>query len=132
MIARNVVTEFVEKVGPYSHITEVNNIVSLSGIIAYDDISADENSFASISSETATCLSLIKKMLISVGLSIGDLTSVLIHMTDLSEFDKMNVVYRTFFQEGSEPSRTCVGVANLLNGARIEITCQAVRKEGYS
>lgn len=128
MKERYVIFDFVEKAAPFSHLTETNNIVSLSGIIASDDISADVTSFASISSETSTCLLLIKKMLTSVGLTMEDVTSVLIHMTDLTEFDEMNAMYKTFFIQGLEPSRTCVGVAGLLDGARIEITCQAIRQ----
>ena len=71
-------------------------------------------------------------MLISVGLSVEGITSVSIHMTDLSEFGEMHLVYETFFQNGSEPSRKCVGIGDLLGGARIEITCQAIRKGRYS
>ena len=129
MTMRNRVFDFVEKEAPFSHMTELNNIVFLSGIIACDDVSADYKCFDSIGSETKTCLLLIQKMLRSVALSMNDVTSVLIHMTDLSEFDEMNKVYETFFKKGLEPTRTCVGVANLLSSARIEITCHAIRQK---
>ena len=129
MTNRNLVFDFVKQAAPFSHITELNNIVSLSGIIASDDVFADRTCFDSIGSETKTCLLLVQKMLRSVALSMEDVTSVLIHMTDLSEFDEMNTVYEKFFQKGLEPTRTCVGVSGLLGDARIEITCQAIRKK---
>jgi enamine deaminase RidA (YjgF/YER057c/UK114 family) len=37
----------------------------------------------------------------------------------------MNAVFGTYFAPGRRPARTCVGVATLLSGARIEIDCIA-------
>lgn len=112
---------------PFNHIVEVGNQVFLSGILAADDLSAGEEAFVSIGSETATCLRLIKRMLATVSLKMTDVTSVLVHMTELNDFDEMNASYGSFFEDGSEPVRTCVQVAGLLENARIEITCQAHR-----
>lgn len=112
---------------PFSHIVESGNMVWLSGILAADDVAAGPGATASITTETETCLKLIARMLATVSLTLEDVTSVLVHMTDLSEFDEMNAAYGRFFTEGQEPARTCVGVAALLEGARIEITCQAAR-----
>ena len=112
---------------PFSHIVESGDIVWLSGILAADDVAAGPEAMASITSETETCLRLIARMLSSVSLKLSDVTSVLVHMTDLDEFDEMNAAYGRFFEEGQEPVRTCVGVAALLEGARIEFTCQARR-----
>jgi enamine deaminase RidA (YjgF/YER057c/UK114 family) len=80
-----------------------------------------------VGAETTTCLKLIEQMLASVSLSLADVTSVVVHMTDLAEFNEMNAAYRAFFEDGKEPVRTCVQVAALLENARVEITCQARR-----
>lgn len=112
---------------PFSHIVDTGDIVYLSGIIASDDLASGPETFASIASETQTCLRLIERMLATVSLSMADVTTVLVHMVDLNEFDAMNAAYGAFFPTGREPVRTCVGVAQLLDGARIEITCQAHR-----
>lgn len=110
---------------PFSHIVEMGDQVFLSGILAADDLSAGADAFASVGTETTTCLRLIEQMLATVSLSLSDVTSVLVHMTDLNDFDAMNAAYGAFFQEGKEPVRTCVQVSALLENARIEITCQA-------
>ena len=113
---------------PFNHIVDTGTAIFLSGILAADDLSATEDCFASIGAETATCLRLIEQMLATVSLSLADVTSVLVHMTDLAAFDEMNAAYADFFEQGKEPVRTCVQVAGLLENARVEITCQAYRR----
>lgn len=112
---------------PFSHIVDCGELVWLSGILAADDIAAGPEAALSITSETETCLRLIEKMLTYVSLSMDDIVSVRVYMTDLSEFDEMNAAYGRFFSTGREPVRTCVEVAGLLENARIEFSCQAVR-----
>lgn len=112
---------------PFSHIVDTGDVVYLSGIIAADDLAATKNDFASIATETHVCLKLIDRMLASVSLSLSDVTSVLVHLIDLGDFDAMNAAYATYFAAGKQPVRTCVQVAALLENARIEITCQAHR-----
>ena len=112
---------------PFCHIVEAGDLVYLSGIIAADDLDATPQDFASIAAETTTCLRLIGRMLAKVSLTLADVTSVLVHLVTLDDFDEMNAAYGAFFENGKEPVRTCVAVAALLEGARIEITCQAHR-----
>jgi 2-iminobutanoate/2-iminopropanoate deaminase len=127
MTSHHKLPDMVAAAAPFSHIVESGDMVWLSGILAADDVAAGPEGMASITSETETCLRLIERMLASVSLSLADVTSVLVHMTDLGEFEAMNAAYGQFFQAGREPVRTCVGVAGLLEGARIEFTCQAKR-----
>ena len=112
---------------PFNHIVDTGTEVFLSGILAADDLSATSCSLATVGSETTTCLRLIEQMLSRISLSLADVTSVLVHMTDLADFDEMNAAYGAFFEAGKEPVRTCVQVAGLLENARVEITCQARR-----
>jgi 2-iminobutanoate/2-iminopropanoate deaminase len=128
MTQHHKLTDMVAADAPFSHIVDTGDTIHLSGIIAADDLAATQDSFASIARETETCLTLIARMLASVSLSLTDVTTVLVHMTDLAEFDAMNAAYSRYFPQGREPVRTCVQVAGLLDGARIEITCQAHRK----
>lgn len=113
---------------PFNHIVDTGHTVFLSGILAADDLSATPENLASVGAETSTCLGLIQHMLSTVSLSLADVTSVLVHMTDLAEFDEMNAAYGTFFEKGKEPVRTCVQAAGLLENARVEVTCQAHRQ----
>ncbi len=128
MIKHHRLSDVVAAEAPFNHIVEAGNQVFLSGILAADDLSAGEEAFASVGAETATCLRLIERMLASVSLDLENVTSVLVHMTDLDDFGEMNAAYGTFFEAGKEPVRTCVQVAALLEDARVEITCQAYRR----
>lgn len=120
--------DMVAAEAPFNHIVEAGDQVFLSGILAADDLCASKDAFASAGSETTTCLRLIERMLATVSLSLSDVTSVLVHMTDLNDFEEMNTAYGAFFEDGNQPVRTCVQVSALLENARIEITCQAHRQ----
>lgn len=127
MIQRHKLPDMVAGRAPFSHIVESGDTVFLSGILAADDLAAGTGAMTSITTETETCLRLIERMLATVSLTLADVTSVLVHMTDLDDFAHMNAAYERFFPPGQEPIRTCVEVSALLEGARIEFTCQARR-----
>ena len=127
MIKHHKLDDMVAAEAPFNHIVEAGDQVFLSGILAADDLSAGKDAFASVATETTTCLRLIERMLAHVSLTLSDVTSVVVHMTDLAEFEDMNAAYGAFFEQGKEPVRTCVQVSGLLEKARVEITCQARR-----
>lgn len=127
MITHRKLDTFVATEAPFNHIVEVGDQIFLSGILAADDLSAGPEAFSSVSCETTTCMKLISEMLATISLSLADITSVLVHLTDLADFDEMNAAYAPFFEPGKEPVRTCVQVAGLLENARVEFTCQAHR-----
>ncbi|MEL6809553.1 MAG: RidA family protein [Pseudomonadota bacterium] len=129
MIKHHKLDTLVAADAPFNHIVEAGGQVFLSGILAADDLAAGKEAFASVGAETTTCLRLIERMLATVSLTMSDVTSVLVHMTDLCDFDEMNAAYGAFFKAGQEPVRTCVQVAALLEEARVEVTCQARRPE---
>lgn len=67
----------------------------------------------------------MKISLEAAGGSMSDLVSVLIFMTDSSEFDAMNAVYREYIPE-PYPTRATVVVKELIGGkARIEVQAHA-------
>jgi 2-iminobutanoate/2-iminopropanoate deaminase len=127
LIRHHKLDAFVAADAPFSHIVDTGDVVYLSGIIATDDLNAGPEALQSVASETTTCLRLIERMLATVSLTMADVTTVLVHMTDLEAFAEMNAAYAEAFPPGAEPARTCVQVAALLDGTRIEFTCQARR-----
>jgi enamine deaminase RidA (YjgF/YER057c/UK114 family) len=67
----------------------------------------------------------MKMAMEAAGGSMRDLVSVLIFLTDASEFDAMNAVYREFILE-PYPTRATVVVKELIGGkARIEVQAHA-------
>lgn len=67
----------------------------------------------------------LKMAIEAAGGSLKDVVSVLIFLTDASEFEAMNAVYREYITE-PYPTRATVVVKELIGGkARIEIQAQA-------
>jgi len=50
-----------------------------------------------------------------------------VYMTDINDYAQINEVYSRYFNE-SPPAREAVQVAALPRGARVEISCIAVRQ----
>ena len=53
-----------------------------------------------------------------------DVVSVQVYLTDMELFERMNTVYRTYFDE-PRPTRSIMGIKSLIGPARIEITVTA-------
>ncbi|HEX4604489.1 MAG TPA: RidA family protein [Candidatus Angelobacter sp.] len=68
----------------------------------------------------------VKRTLAAAGLTMDNLLSVQIFCSDVTLFEKFNVVYRTFFQ-GEFPARAFLGSGKLLFDARFEVQAIAGR-----
>jgi 2-iminobutanoate/2-iminopropanoate deaminase len=78
-----------------------------------------------IEDETEDALGKVAALLDAAGCAPADVVSCLVHLADLSEFERFNAVYERHFPE-PRPVRTTVG-ASLLGGAKVEITATARR-----
>lgn len=108
----------------FSHAVADGRYVFLSGQIALDSKTPDAER-GTIEGETRTCLKSLVTVLRDLGLDFSDVVKVNIHMRDLSQFERMDRVYRTFLVNGMAPARTTVGAGDLLFGSLIEIDCIA-------
>ena len=102
--------------GPYSPGLVVGDTVYLAGQTGQGE---------TIEEQTEVALARVSALLAEVGCSPADVVSCLVHLTDLSQFDRYNAVYQRHFPE-PRPVRTTVGAA-LLGGAMIEVTAVARR-----
>jgi 2-iminobutanoate/2-iminopropanoate deaminase len=105
-------------VGPYSAAVESGETVWLSGKIGDPSKSFRE--------EVQGAIDAIEADLKPVGLTLRDVVSVNVFLTDMLRFTEMNEVYAQRFPR-PYPARTTVGVAALPKGARIEIQAVARR-----
>lgn len=109
--------------GPYSQAVRDGALLFVAGQLASDNPSWPGPT-GNIEAETHAAMDRIGRILALAGVGYDDIIRVGIYMTDLSGFDRMNAVYRSYFQRHA-PARTTVGVAALLNGGMIEIDCIA-------
>jgi 2-iminobutanoate/2-iminopropanoate deaminase len=79
---------------------------------------------ATFEGEMKQSLGNISAVLKEAGMSPADVVSVQVCLTDVETFERMNAVYRTYFNE-PRPARTTVVVAKLVGPGHIEITVTA-------
>jgi 2-iminobutanoate/2-iminopropanoate deaminase len=79
-----------------------------------------------IEAQAEQALRNVETLLKEAGLSLGDVASCLVHLSDLSLFQRYNAVWERVFATEPRPVRTTVG-APLLNGMLIEVTAIAGR-----
>jgi 2-iminobutanoate/2-iminopropanoate deaminase len=121
-----IVTEKAPKaIGPYSQGIDAGSFVFTSGQLPIDmEINALEKE--DIKKAAKNSLENCRAILEQAGLSLKDVVKTTVFMVDLSEFAAMNEVYASYFPE-NPPARSCVQVAALPLGAKIEIELIAAK-----
>jgi reactive intermediate/imine deaminase len=110
---------------PFSPAVRVGNLIFLSGQIGPDPSAQGGLVAGGIEAETQQTLSNIKRTLEAVGSGMNRVVKCTVMMADMAEWDRMNVVYRTFFPVDRLPARSAFGATALALGARVEIECIA-------
>ena len=82
---------------------------------------------ADLQQEVRLLLDAIKATLGQAGMTMEDLATVTVYCTDLSLYDKFNVVYRTYFSKDF-PARAFIGSGPLLLGGHFEMQGVAVKR----
>ena len=68
----------------------------------------------------------LEQVLAAAGATIADVVRTNVYLADMADYAAMNAAYVELFPD--RPARTCVQVAGLPLGARVEIDCIAVRE----
>ena len=80
---------------------------------------------ADVKEQTGQALANMKAVLAEAGASPADVVKVTVFIVDMADFQAVNSVYSETF--GSDaPARSCVAVAALPKGARVEVEAIAV------
>ena len=82
-----------------------------------------------ISAQTRRVLDNISGLLKSEGLSLGDVLKTTIFLTDLGNFQIVNEIYGSYFNN-QPPARSTVQVSALPKGAKVEIEVIACANDG--
>ncbi|HEY3732691.1 MAG TPA: RidA family protein [Streptosporangiaceae bacterium] len=103
--------------GPYSPGIAVGDWVFLAGQIGVGDTIEDQVGYA---------LKRVTTLLGEAGCTLDDVVSCLVHLSDLSLYQRYNTVYEQHFRE-PRPVRTTVGATLLGTAALVEFTVTARR-----
>ena len=98
----------------------------LSGLVAAD-FPAGLEVLGDVAAETRAVLATIGSILDELQLSKDRMVKVEVHLTDLDDFDAMDVAYREFFDGNVHPARTTTESKRLFGDSKVEITCQVRR-----
>ena len=104
---------------PYSQAVVYDSLLFVSGQVAYDP-KMDRVIKGTIEEETEVCLSNLKDIIEEAGSSLKKVLKVSVYLAEIGDFERFNDVYRKFFVV-DPPARSCVGVAQLPFGAKVEI-----------
>ena len=97
----------------------------LAGQIAIDPKTNQVMSNGSIEDQTRRVLDNLTAVLAADGLTMDHVVTTTVFLKDLSEFEKMNIVYATYFKN-APPARATVEVARLPRDVKVEISAIAV------
>ena len=111
-------------IGPYSQAIDLGNMVFLSGQIPIDPATGVMPE--SVEAQAKQVLTNIQNILAEAGLTMANVVKTTVFLSDLGDFAAVNEVYASFFAE-PYPARSCVQVAAIPKGAKVEIDTIAVR-----
>ncbi len=112
-------------IGPYSQGILVGDRLYVSGQIAIDPETGSMID-GSVEEETERVLENVEAVLKAASMTFENVVRCEVYMADMDDYAQINEVYGRYFNE-LPPARQALEVAELPRGARVEISCIAVR-----
>lgn len=108
-------------VAPFSHATECNGFVFVTGQMP-DQPGAKGILPNGIEAQTRNVMANLRVVLEGLGLTFEDVLMVRAYLKNFEEdYVAFNATYQTYFSPGRLPARTCVGTTGLAYDALVEI-----------
>jgi len=111
-------------IGPYSQAVVFDDTLYTSGQIAIDPATGNLIS-GDIQNETEQVMKNIGAVLKAAGMDFKDVLKTSIFIKNMDDFQKINAVYGSFFDEATAPARETVEVARLPKDVNVEISVLA-------
>lgn len=111
-------------IGPYSQALDLGSLVFVSGQLPVDPATGVMPE--DVAAQAAQSLANIQAILAEAGLTMANVVKTVVFLADLGDFATVNEVYAKAFS-APFPARSCVQVAGIPKGAKVEIECIAVR-----
>jgi reactive intermediate/imine deaminase len=117
-----------DPVAPFSHATEADGWVFLTGQMPFTGTCVDAPYPEGIEAQTHQVMKNLGTVLQGCGLTLANVLQVRIYLARFEQdYAVMNAVYAGYFAPAQRPARTCVGVSALAKGALVEIDMVARR-----
>ncbi len=112
-------------IGPYSPAVRLGRFLFVSGQIGLDSSGTLKNE--SIEAETRQVLDNLDTILHAAGYDSSHAVSATVYLKNMNDYQKMNLIYGGYFQDGNYPARVAVEVGNLPRQANVEISLIAYK-----
>ncbi len=112
----------------YSNVVKEGNKLYLTSQLSCD-LKTGKIIPGNIEVQTRNALENIKYLLENSNSSLENILQVHIYLKDVTEFEMMEKVYRTYFKKGNEPARLTIQAQSPIKGITIEIEAIAVINE---
>jgi 2-iminobutanoate/2-iminopropanoate deaminase len=117
-----------EPVGPFSHATEIDSWVFITGQMPTYPGRPQAPVPEGIEAQTHLVMDNLHRVLSGMGLTLAQVMRVGAYLTHFEEdYETFNRLYRQYFEPARLPARTCIGVTALARRARVEIDLIAYR-----
>jgi len=111
-----------EPVAPFSHATEVGGWVFVTGQMPTYPGAPEAAIPEGIEAQTHLVIENLRRVLEGLGLGLRNVVRTGAYLTHFDEdYEVFNRLYKSYFEPGRLPARTCIGVTKLARGARVEI-----------
>lgn len=114
-------------IGPYSQAVMSGTTLYVSGQIAWSN-KEDKLITDNIAAETEQVMKNLKAVLSEAGFELSNIVKCTIFIRNMDDFNDINEVYGSYFDESLAPARETVEVSRLPKDVNIEISCIAVGK----
>lgn len=117
-----------EPVATFSHATEIAGWVFVTGQMPTVPGEPDAPLAEGIEAQTHQVMQNLATVLAGLGLSLAHVTMARAYLTRFErDYAAFNAVYKSYFEAGKLPARTCVGVTALARNAVVEVDLVARR-----
>jgi 2-iminobutanoate/2-iminopropanoate deaminase len=113
-------------IGPYNQAVLAGTTLYTSGQIALNPDTM-ELVLNDIESETQQVMENLKAVLAAADMTFENVVKTSIFIMDMADFNRINAVYATYFNEATAPARETVQVACLPKNVNIEISMIAMK-----
>ena len=112
-------------VGPYNQAILFNNTLYASGQIAINPLN-NQIINVDIEAETKPVMEILNEVLKEAKMDFSNVVNCTIFLKDMNDFESVNQIYSTFFNEKDAPARETVEVSMLPKNVNVEISLIAI------
>lgn len=126
-IIRHMVDGGPAAVAPFHHAVSAGDFHFITGQMPTMPADPTRIVDGGIEAQTRRVMDNLKLVLAGLQSSLERVVFARVYLVNFQDFDRMNAVYSSYFDQGKLPARTCIGVTGLAVGALVEIDLIAAR-----